>query len=168
MTEEKEAEEKIRDAQRELLLHAADLEVTVAECTVKLQETVNVLQSFSYSIAHDMRARLRSMGTFAQLLVSEASASAFSPKAKDFCDGIITGAGRMDNLINDALNYTKAVLGNSRFNPWSFRGLCVVCWTLIRIFTWTMRTFGLMETFRSCLATNRCSPSAFQIFLATL
>jgi len=69
ITERKKVEAKLRDAQRKLLLHAADLEATVAERTAQLQETVNELQSFSYSIAHDMRAPLRAMGTFAQLLL---------------------------------------------------------------------------------------------------
>jgi PAS domain S-box-containing protein len=110
ITEQKDTEEKLRDAQRKLLLHAADLEATVAERTAKLQETVNDLQSFSYSIAHDMRAPLRAMGAFAQLLGNEISTVNASPETKTYCDRIIIGAARLDNLINDALNYTKAAL----------------------------------------------------------
>jgi len=110
ITERKEVEEKLRDAQRKLLLHAADLEATVAERTAKLQETVHDLQAFSYSIAHDMRAPLRAMGTFAQLLRSEISATATSPDLLTYCERIMVGAARLDNLINDALNYTKAAL----------------------------------------------------------
>jgi PAS domain S-box-containing protein len=112
ISEQKEVEEKLRDAQRKLLLHAADLEATVAERTAKLKETVSDLQSFSYSIAHDMRAPLRAMGTFAQLLMEEMSASA-SPETKTYCERILVGAARLDNLINDALNYTKAALQES-------------------------------------------------------
>jgi PAS domain S-box-containing protein len=109
-TERKNAEEALRDAQRKLSLHAADLEATVAERTAKLKETVNDLQSFSYSIAHDMRAPLRAMGTFAQLLMDEVPAVSASPEAKTYCERIMIGAERLDNLINDALNYSKAVL----------------------------------------------------------
>jgi signal transduction histidine kinase len=112
ITEQKEIEEKLRDAQRRLLLHAADLEATVAERTAKLKETVNDLQSFSYSIAHDMRAPLRAMGTFAQLLMDELPAGA-PAETKTYCERIIIGAARLDNLINDALNYTKAALQES-------------------------------------------------------
>jgi PAS domain S-box-containing protein len=109
-TERKHAEEALRDAQRKLSLHAADLEATVAERTAKLKETVNDLQSFSYSIAHDMRAPLRAMGTFARLLMDEVPAVSASSEGKTYCERILIGAARLDNLINDALNYTKAVL----------------------------------------------------------
>jgi PAS domain S-box-containing protein len=117
ITEEKETEERLREAQQKLLLHAADLEATVAERTAKLRETVNDLQSFSYSIAHDMRAPLRAMGMFAQLLQEEIAKGALSPAAKDYCARIIVGAGRLDNLIHDALNYTKAALQDIGVQP---------------------------------------------------
>jgi PAS domain S-box-containing protein len=117
ITEQKETEEKLRDAQRKLLLHAADLEATVAERTAKLRETVNDLQGFSYSIAHDMRAPLRAMGTFAQLLMSEMPAASASPDAKNYCERIMLGAARLDNLINDALNYTKTALQEFQLQP---------------------------------------------------
>jgi light-regulated signal transduction histidine kinase (bacteriophytochrome) len=71
---------------------------------------VNDLQSFSYSIAHDMRAPLRAMGMFAQLLMDEVPAASATPEAKTYCERIVIGAARLDNLINDALNYTKAAL----------------------------------------------------------
>jgi PAS domain S-box-containing protein len=109
-TERKQAEEALREAQRKLARHAADLEATVAERTAKLKETVNDLQSFSYSIAHDMRAPLRAMGTFAHLLMEEIPPATMSPEAKMYFDRIVIGAARLDNLINDALNYTKAAL----------------------------------------------------------
>jgi PAS domain S-box-containing protein len=114
ITQQKEIEEKLRDAQKRLLLHAADLEATVAERTAKLQETVNDLQGFSYSIAHDMRAPLRAMGTFAQLLVEAIPSTNAPPETKMYCERIIIGAARLDNLINDALNYTKAALQEIR------------------------------------------------------
>lgn len=109
-TERKNAEEALRDAQRKLSSHATDLEEMVADRTAKLTETVNDLQNFSYSIAHDMRAPLRAMGTFARLLRDEVPAVSASPEAKTYCERIVIGAARLDNLINDALNYTKAVL----------------------------------------------------------
>jgi PAS domain S-box-containing protein len=109
-TERRNAEEALREAQRKLSLHAAELEATVTERTAKLRETVNDLQSFSYSIAHDMRAPLRAMGTFAHLLMEEFPAASTSPEAKKYFERIVIGAARLDNLINDALNYTKAAL----------------------------------------------------------
>lgn len=106
----RQSEQRLRQAQEKLLLHAADLEATVAERTAKLRETVNELQTLSYSMAHDMRAPLRAMGTFAQLLLEESSGSGLSPTAHDYLRRILVAAGRLDRLIHDALNYNKAVL----------------------------------------------------------
>jgi PAS domain S-box-containing protein len=117
ITEQKATEEKLREAQRKLLLHAADLEATVAERTARLQESVNELQSFSYSIAHDMRAPLRAMGTFAQLLKSEIATGTISTDSTTYCERIVIAAERLDNLINDALNYTKASLQDFPLQP---------------------------------------------------
>jgi PAS domain S-box-containing protein len=117
ITDRKKTEEKLRETQRELLIHAADLEAVVAERTAKLQESVNELQSFSYTIAHDMRAPLRAMGAFAHLLKNEIAAGTVSPDASRFCERIVVGAARLDNLINDALNYTKAALQEFPLQP---------------------------------------------------
>jgi PAS domain S-box-containing protein len=115
ISEQKRTNDALREAQRKVLLHAADLEATVAERTTRLRETVNELQTFSYSIAHDMRAPLRAMGTFAQLLLDESSGH--SPAAQDYGRRIVIAAQRLDNLINDALNYTKAVLQEFPLKP---------------------------------------------------
>ena len=116
ITDQKDTEEQLREAQRKLLLHAAGLEATVAERTAKLQESVHELQSFSYSLAHDMRAPLRAMGTFAQLL-NEVATGTLSSDCRTYCERIVIGAERLDNLINDALNYTKASLQDFPVEP---------------------------------------------------
>jgi len=111
----RDSREQLRQAQQQLSLHASRLEATVAERTAKLQESVNELQTLSYSIAHDMRAPLRAMGTFSQLLAEEVSN--LSPIAMDYCRRIMTGAERMDHLIQDALHYTKTALQDIQLQP---------------------------------------------------
>jgi PAS domain S-box-containing protein len=103
-------EHALRQAKGELQEHATKLESTVAERTGKLREMVSELQQVSYSITHDMRSPVRAMGTFAQLLLDGSRETDGSPENKDYCRRIVTAAGRLDRLINDALNYTKAVL----------------------------------------------------------
>lgn len=85
----------------------AELERLVAERTAKLQEMVAELEHVSYTISHDMRAPLRAMRAFSEMLKDEDEG--LSQEGKGFVERIITGAERMDALITDALHYTKTV-----------------------------------------------------------
>jgi PAS domain S-box-containing protein len=86
------------------------LERTVQERTAKLRETVGDLEAFSYSIAHDMRAPLRSMIGFSNILTSEKGAS-LDDDGRDYLRRIQVSAERLDRLIQDVLNYSKVVRG---------------------------------------------------------
>jgi PAS domain S-box-containing protein len=84
------------------------LEKMVAERTTALRETVGELEAFSYSIAHDMRAPLRSMQSFARIIAEE-HAGQLDPEALDYLRRITAAARRLDRLIQDVLNYSKVV-----------------------------------------------------------
>jgi PAS domain S-box-containing protein len=86
----------------------ATLERLVTERTAKLHDMVAELEHFSYSITHDMRAPLRAMRGFAEVLREESDGSK-NPEVAMCVRRIITSAKRMDLLITDALNYSKAV-----------------------------------------------------------
>lgn len=86
----------------------AGLEKVVAERTRELEAVVEELQHFSYTITHDMRAPLRSMQGFAELLGEQAGAS-LDAESRGYLERIIASAGRMDRLITDALSYAKAL-----------------------------------------------------------
>lgn len=86
----------------------AELERLVAERTARLQELVGELEHFSYTITHDMRAPLRAMKGFGEL-VSEMCETWGNPEAQEFLRRIMTSADRMDALIRDALNYNRTV-----------------------------------------------------------
>jgi PAS domain S-box-containing protein len=106
ITDRKSAELALRQAQQQLRQHAAILEQTVSERTARLRETVADLEQFSYSLAHDLRAPLRSMNCFSAFLMEE-----LGPKLQGQCleyvKRIASGAERMDQLICDVLTYTK-------------------------------------------------------------
>jgi PAS domain S-box-containing protein len=85
-----------------------ELERLVAERTAELRELVGELEHFSYSITHDMRAPLRAMMGFAEVAMELCSESR-QDQQKVFLERIQTAARRMDLLITDALNYSKAV-----------------------------------------------------------
>lgn len=86
----------------------AHLESVVSTRTKELQDMVNELEHFSYTITHDMRAPLRAMQGFAAIL-GELGGSGMNPDMKSCLDRIVTSATRMDRLITDALSYSKAV-----------------------------------------------------------
>lgn len=82
----------------------------------QLRETVQELEAFSYSIAHDMRAPLRSMQGFAEILNTEHSAQLDAP-GRDYLRRIAAAASRMDALILDILNYSKVGHGELNLRP---------------------------------------------------
>lgn len=82
--------------QRELNLL---LEQRIAERTAELE-------AFTYSVSHDLRAPLRAMTGFANLLIAEV-ATALSDEQRHYLDRIISNAERMGSLIDDLLRYSR-------------------------------------------------------------
>jgi PAS domain S-box-containing protein len=108
ITELRDAQQALEKAQNESKQHAATLEATVAERTALLRETIGALEAFSYSIAHDMRAPLRSMQGFADILLTE-YADKLDATGQGFLKRIAASASRMDRLIQDVLSYSRVV-----------------------------------------------------------
>jgi PAS domain S-box-containing protein len=92
------------------------LEQTVAERTAKLRETIGDLESFSYSITHDLRAPLRALQGFSVVLKEEHDAR-LDDTARDYLDRIATSAHRMDKLILDVLAYSQVLRMDLKLDP---------------------------------------------------
>ncbi|CAM2883560.1 sensor histidine kinase [Rariglobus hedericola] len=107
---------EIRDllADRETLL--ASLEERVVERTTKLQQMVEELEAFSYSVSHDLRAPLRVLDGYAQALIEDYGAT-LEPGAKDLLARISRTAHRMDRLTQDVLAYTRVSRGELTLEP---------------------------------------------------
>lgn len=116
ITAMKESEQALADARIQLEHHAARLEQTVAERTARLTETVQELETFSYSLSHDMRAPLRAMKGFSQILETEYAAQ-LDPHAADYLKKISRAAGRLDQLIQDVLTYSHILRGQISLQP---------------------------------------------------
>jgi light-regulated signal transduction histidine kinase (bacteriophytochrome) len=86
--------------------HAAELEQRVAERTAELQEINAELESFSYSVSHDLRAPLRSIQGFAQILLEEYD-ERLDAGGQDYVQRIVAAAQRMDALTDDLLTYSR-------------------------------------------------------------
>jgi len=84
----------------------ARLEAQVAERTAELQETMQELEAFSYTVSHDLRAPLRAMQGFAQALLEDYSPS-LDATARDYATRVVDASHRMDDLIQDLLAYGR-------------------------------------------------------------
>ncbi len=98
--------EALRKAQDELSRHAESLEKKVQERTAKLRESIGELESFSYSLAHDVRAPLRHIQGFAQALIEDCGEE-LSVQARNYVDLIARAIRKLDALTDDILTYSQ-------------------------------------------------------------
>ena len=116
ITERKQTEEALRTAQAQLEEHARQLETRVAERTSDLQAINQQLEAFVYSIAHDLRAPLRSMQGFSELLLESAKA-VLNEEGRDLARRISTSAQFMDALLQDLLAFSRVAQQSIELTP---------------------------------------------------
>lgn len=100
----------------EVQRHAAELEQRVAERTASLQEVNNELQTFAYSVSHDLRAPVRAMRGFGQAVIEDYGHT-LDDMALDFMKRIVDAADHMDRLIQDILAYSRMSRADLRLQP---------------------------------------------------
>jgi PAS domain S-box-containing protein len=95
-----------RRAERQIRRLNAELEQRVAVRTAQLEESNRELESFSYSVSHDLRAPLRAIEGFSKILL-ELHAPAFEPEAQRMLGVVSANARRMSRLIDDLLAFSR-------------------------------------------------------------
>ena len=94
-----------RDAREIRLRRTAELEGLVGQRTAELRLSNTQLETFVYSIAHDLRAPLRAMQGFSQLLVQD-HAAGLNDQGRTYANFINTAAQTMDHLLADLLEFS--------------------------------------------------------------
>jgi PAS domain S-box-containing protein len=114
ITERKRAERERQQLNDKLARQAMELEERVVERTADLEAANRELESFAYTVSHDLRAPLRSMEGFGQALLED-YADALGKEGREFVRRIAEAAGRMSELIDDLLGYAR--LSRSELKP---------------------------------------------------
>ncbi len=99
MTDQKRAEEEIANLNK-------DLENKVIERTRLLEAANKELESFAYSVSHDLRAPLRAIDGFSKFLLDD-HGSMLNPEGKRLLGLIRKNTKRMDQLIQDILALSR-------------------------------------------------------------
>jgi len=95
-----------KSAQAEAGRLRLELEERVTRRTAELAEAVKGLESFSYSVSHDLRTPLRAISGFAQILARRHSAC-LEEEGRHYLDNIVRASGQMGRLIEDLLGYAR-------------------------------------------------------------
>lgn len=95
--------EELKRAQEQI----AQLNTVLEKRAGELETTNQELEAFSYSVSHDLRAPLRAVGSFTQLLLDEESPQ-LSPESYRYLELVHRNAEEMDALVKGLLAFSRS------------------------------------------------------------
>ncbi len=101
--------QKLKESKKAMVFLLEDVNegrALLANTNESLKSTINDLEAFSYSVSHDLKAPLRAIVGFSQILIED-YASQLKPEAKEYVELINKNAKNMGVLINDLLNFSR-------------------------------------------------------------
>ncbi len=101
ITKRKEAEKEITEINEEL-------ELRVKQRTEMLEQANKELESFSYSVSHDLRAPLRAISGFSRILITDYIKDLPSG-AQTLISDIVNNTKKMSQLIDDLLQFSRLI-----------------------------------------------------------
>lgn len=93
---------QLRQAQETIRRLNSNLEYCVEERTRQLLDANRELEAFSHSVSHDLKAPLRSINAFTQMLAQEYGAT-LDERARGYVDRVLNSSVRMEGLIGDLM-----------------------------------------------------------------
>jgi PAS domain S-box-containing protein len=105
----KRAEQKERELN-------AELEERVRERTAELEASTRELDAFAYSVSHDLRAPLRAMAGFSEVLLED-HAHQLDATGQGYLCRVVAATERMGRLIDDLLDLSRAGRVGLNFQP---------------------------------------------------
>jgi PAS domain S-box-containing protein len=109
VTERRRAEQEIRQLN-------VELEQRVAERTSELEAKHREMESFTYSVSHDLKAPLRGIDGYSRLLASD-HADRLAEEGRFFVAMIRKATAHMGDLIDDLLAYSRVERGRPKLGP---------------------------------------------------
>ncbi|MDX2168366.1 MAG: PAS domain S-box protein [Deltaproteobacteria bacterium] len=94
----------------------ADLEARVAARTAELERTARELETFSYSVSHDLRAPLRAIDGYTQAVLAD-HGEALPATARADLERVRAATRRMAELIDQLLGLARVMRGELRRGP---------------------------------------------------
>jgi PAS domain S-box-containing protein len=141
----------------------AELEARVRARTRELEESNRELEAFAYSVSHDLRAPLRAIDGFSQLLVEE-HGGRLDEEALRYLSRIRGGAQRMGNLIDDLLRLSRVARAVLKVEPVDVTALALALFGELRAADPARR----VETVVAPGLVVRADPDLFRILLDNL
>ena len=98
------------DAEQKLIRSKSELELLVEERTSEIRAVNTELESFSYSVSHDLRAPLRTIEGFSQALLEDYE-DKLDEQGKTFLNYLVEGTREMSDLIDGLLALSRSSQG---------------------------------------------------------
>jgi light-regulated signal transduction histidine kinase (bacteriophytochrome) len=99
--------ERLGESRAEIRMLNSELEARVRERTAELERALGEIESFSYTVSHDLRAPLRAIDGFSSLVV-ESSAGRLDEESQRLLGVVRKNAQHMARLIDDLLAFSRA------------------------------------------------------------